>query len=153
MNEFTEIQRRNIDVITHGLDLMNFLQETGASNLPPQLRATMDRADFTAACFGAVAEIVEVAEAAGWKPWRREEYLNEEQLDHLAEEVGDVFHFISWCMRNIEQRYGLTTLDFARGFMRAHLKNVARFMGQVPGREPPPDPTIYDAPSASIHEQ
>ena len=125
-----------IVMIAEGLIALARLQRTGAENLPEYFR-NLNQQDFRNAALGCFVELGELVNEAQWKPWRQYSAPTPAERQKVVKEYADVLHFIAWMTRNLCSRFDLTAYTLARGFVAVHRENVARFKGQVPGREPP----------------
>lgn len=68
------------------------LQREAFNNVLPSLEPENRAAEFRTQAFAAIAEIVEMSNEIGWKPWATSRHLNREAF--IAEGV-DVLHFIA----------------------------------------------------------
>lgn len=127
------------EMVCQGLEGIARVQARGAEELG-QAHRPLDAADFRTAALGAFVELGELVNECQWKTWRSYAPPTEEECEKVVKEFGDVLHFLAWMANNLRHRFGLTPYDLAEGFMRVHEENVARFRGQVPGREPPRSP-------------
>lgn len=122
--------------VLEGLEALIRVQAEGAQNLPPHLHY-LDRSDFRTAALGAFVELGELVNEAQWKPWRQYEEPTMAERQRVLKELADVLHFLPWMVRNLVERFGITTDDVALAFFTVHEENIARFRGRVPGRLPP----------------
>lgn len=135
----TEDIQDSVDLITQGLSVLMERQKDGASHLPEHLRP-YDQADFRSAALGAFVELGELVNECQWKPWRQYGPPTDAEKMKVHKEFGDLLHMLAWMLNNLRTRFDIGPDDIALGFMNAHLENVARFKGLVPGREPPTNP-------------
>jgi hypothetical protein len=133
--------QESADLIMQGLATLMERQQAGANNLPAHL-LPYDQADFRSAALGAFVELGELVNECQWKPWRQYGPPTEAEKRKVHKEFGDLLHMLAWMLNNLAERFNIGPDDIALGFMEAHLENVARFKGEVPGREPPRDPNI-----------
>lgn len=131
----TVAESRRQKAVMAGLMSLMAVQKAGASHLPSQL-LDHDQADFRVAALGFFVEIGELVNEAQWKTWRNYEGTPVDRAK-IIKEYADVLHFLAWMTNNLSVRFGITAAEFARGFMETHRENMARFRGEVPGREPP----------------
>ena len=89
--------------------------------------------DQVAVCFLALAdEVTELSREFGFKTWKAQPRLTEEQLDKIAMETADIFAFMGiifgW-MRNI----GISPEDLAEAYIRKSGINIERLQGRIAG--------------------
>jgi dimeric dUTPase (all-alpha-NTP-PPase superfamily) len=108
-----------------GLEALVEMQSQGARNLPDHLQP-LDQGELVNEC--------------QWKPWRSYTRPTPAERQRVLKELADVLHFLPWVIRNLEDRFHITTADIALAAWEAHEENIERFRGQVPGREPPLHP-------------
>jgi hypothetical protein len=132
-----EYQLESLQRITEGLRTLTDRQHQGAQNLPSHL-LKYDQEDFIRASLGMFVELGELVNEARWKPWRRYEGRPDpEERSRVIKEFGDVLNMLAWMLNNLRARFDIGPVDVAAGFMAVHVENIARFRGEVPGREPP----------------
>jgi hypothetical protein len=135
----TPAQEEDLKRITEGFIALTDHQQEGARNLPQHLWA-YDQEDFIRASLGMFVELGELVNESQWKPWRSYSPPTEDERNKVIKEFGDVLHMLSWMLNNLRERFEIGPVDIAAGFMAAHLENIERFRGNVPGREPPREP-------------
>ena len=134
----------DLNRIADGFISLTNRQQEGARNLPRQLWA-YNQEDFIRASLGMFVELGELVNECRWKPWRRYEgEPTDLERAKVLKEFGDVLHMLAWTLNNLRERFDIGPAEIAAAFIHSHLENVARFRGEVPGREPPPpmDPSV-----------
>lgn len=132
----TPSQLEDLGRMADGLISLTNHQAEGARHLPEHLWP-YDQDDFIRAALGMFVEWGELVNECHWKPWRAYKVPTDEERAKVVKEFGDVLHMLAWTINNLRQRFDIGPADIAAGFMAAHLENIERFKGNVPGREPP----------------
>lgn len=145
----TAAQEEDLKRITEGFIALTDHQQEGARHLPEHLWA-YDQEDFIRAALGCFVELGELVNESQWKPWRSYGEPTEDERNKVIKEFGDVLHMLAWMLNNLRERFEIGPVDIAAGFMAAHLENIARFRGQVPGREPPPNIGVPRRPDTNL---
>ena len=80
--------------------------------------------------FAINGEVFELLQGLGWKSWKDNPEMDQEQVLKIAEEFADVMAFFGALTVLVQRRTGLTINDLAAAYILKSRKNVKRFLGE-----------------------
>lgn len=75
-------------------------------------------------------EVHELVRKVGWKSWKKNPTLTDEQIVDVVDEYADILAFQGLLTHLIMLRTGITAEDLASGYAYKTIKNIQRFMGE-----------------------
>lgn len=114
-------------LLAAGLRQLAAIQRVVSIMVPGSLDPTNE--SVTETCFALAGEVFEMAQAIGWKSWKSNPPMTEDQVQVVAEEFADILAFLGRLMILVRRRTGLEFEELAAAYMGKSRKNIARFMG------------------------
>lgn len=115
--------------IGNGLERLKEVQRVVAGMVPDFIGDGVTNEQITRTCFALSGEIFELAQELGWKTWKDNEEMTDEQREKIAEEFADVLAFLGILTHYVCERTELTTHQLQQAYFKKVEKNILRFSG------------------------
>jgi len=112
------------------VELMQMQAEISAM-VPGAVTEEVTNKQITTTCFAMSGEIFELAQELGWKDWKENPPMTEEQRQKVAEEFADIVAFFGLLLDLVTRRAGLQVTELVEAYFKKSSKNVARFLGET----------------------
>ena len=120
---------RSLDLAV-GFDELIKTQRVVSGMIPGHITEPPTNKQVMLACFALQGEVFELAQELGWKDWKENPEMTDEQRKIIAEEFADILAFLGYLMNLIKLRTDLKTEDLADAYFAKAKKNMARFLGE-----------------------
>lgn len=129
MINFLESFKDEAKIMEIGLHFLATLQSSISAMVPGAITVEVTNEQITNTCFALTCEVFELAQELGWKNWKANPEMTNEQKEVIAEEFADILAFLGLLLFLIYKRTGLNSEQLVDAYFKKSQKNIERFLG------------------------